>query len=104
VFRLGWYYSTRDWTHPDYLQGDNHVYNAYYEAQVKELLTEYGPVDVLWFDHCFAWTIERAEALTGGAVECRQTSGGVDLTFSKEARDPVVTLVKLTLDLPAVSP
>ncbi len=21
--KLGWYYSTRDWTHPDYLKGDN---------------------------------------------------------------------------------
>ena len=51
--RLGWYYSTRDWTHPDYLQADNQTYNAYYEGQVRELLTEYGPVDLLWFDHCF---------------------------------------------------
>ncbi|MCY2932218.1 MAG: alpha-L-fucosidase [Planctomycetota bacterium] len=51
--RLGWYYSTRDWTHPEYLQGDNRVYNAYYEAQVQELLTHYGPVDVMWFDHAF---------------------------------------------------
>ena len=51
--KLGWYYSTRDWTHPDYLQGDNRAYNAYYEAQVKELLTGYGKVDLMWFDHCF---------------------------------------------------
>jgi len=49
--RLGWYYSTRDWTHPDYLAGDNAAYNAYYEAQVRELLTDYGRVDILWFDH-----------------------------------------------------
>ena len=51
--RLGWYYSTRDWTHPDYLKGDNRIYNAYYEAQVRELLTRYGPVDIMWFDHAF---------------------------------------------------
>ena len=51
--RLGWYYSTRDWTHPDYLQGDNQLYNTYYENQVEELLQEYGPVDLLWFDHTF---------------------------------------------------
>ena len=55
--KIGWYYSTRDWTHPDYLQSDNHAYNAYYEAQVRELMTQYGPVDVMWFDHCFrSWT------------------------------------------------
>ncbi len=54
--RVGLYYSTRDWTHPDYLVGDNRAYNDYYQAQVRELLTEYGPVDILWFDHCFgAW-------------------------------------------------
>ena len=54
--KVGWYYSTRDWTHPEYLQGDNAAYNAYYENQVVELLSEYGPVDILWFDHCFgAW-------------------------------------------------
>ena len=51
--KTGWYYSTRDWTHPDYLQGDGMVYNDYYENQVEELLSEYGPVDILWFDHCF---------------------------------------------------
>ena len=51
--KIGWYYSTRDWTHPDYLQGDNKVYNDYYENQVEELLNDYGPVDMVWFDHCF---------------------------------------------------
>ena len=54
--KVGWYYSTRDWTHPEYLQGDNLAYNDYYENQVEELLSDYGPVDILWFDHCFgAW-------------------------------------------------
>ena len=60
--KLGWYYSTRDWTHPEYLKGDNRTYNAYYEAQVKELLTRYGTVDMMWFDHAFGdwsqYTIE----------------------------------------------
>ncbi len=55
--KIGWYYSTRDWTHPEYLQGDqpadNAAYNDYYENQVVELLTEYGPVDIMWFDHAF---------------------------------------------------
>jgi len=51
--KLGWYYSTRDWTHPEYLKEDNKTYNDYYENQVEELLNNYGPVDILWFDHCF---------------------------------------------------
>ena len=61
--KLGWYYSTRDWTHPDYLKGDNRSYNEYYEAQVRELLTRYGTVDIMWFDHAFGdwgqYTIDR---------------------------------------------
>jgi len=49
--KLGLYYSTRDWHHPDYLVGDNRKYDAFYRAQVKELLENYGQVDVMWFDH-----------------------------------------------------
>ncbi len=49
--KLGWYYSTRDWSHPDYLVGDNKKYNEFYEGQVRELLTNYGKVDIMWFDH-----------------------------------------------------
>lgn len=49
--RLGWYYSTRDWTHPDYLVGDNRQYDEFYRGQVRELIAGYGRVDVLWFDH-----------------------------------------------------
>jgi alpha-L-fucosidase len=49
--KLGLYYSTRDWYHPDYLVGDNAKYDTFYRAQVKELLANYGAVDVMWFDH-----------------------------------------------------
>lgn len=49
--KLGWYYSTRDWTHPDYLKDGNAKYNDFYHGQIRELLSNYGKVDVLWFDH-----------------------------------------------------
>jgi alpha-L-fucosidase len=49
--KLGLYYSTRDWHHPDYLVGDNKKYDEMYRAQIKELLGNYGQVDVMWFDH-----------------------------------------------------
>jgi alpha-L-fucosidase len=49
--KLGLYYSTRDWHHPDYLVGDNRKYDEFYRAQVRELLSNYGAVDVMWFDH-----------------------------------------------------
>ena len=49
--KLGWYYSTRDWTQPDYMKDENAKYNDYYESQIQELLSNYGKVDIVWFDH-----------------------------------------------------
>jgi alpha-L-fucosidase len=48
--RFGVYYSPRDWHHPDYGIGDNRKYVDYMNGQMRELLTKYGPVDILWFD------------------------------------------------------
>ena len=48
--RFGIYYSPRDWHQPDYGVGDNAKYVAYMDGQLRELLTNYGPVDLLWFD------------------------------------------------------
>ena len=47
---FGLYYSPRDWTHPDYGVGDNAKYETFMKAQVTELLTQYGQVDVIWWD------------------------------------------------------
>jgi len=44
------YYSQPDWHHPDY-RGENHArYIKYFHGQVRELLTNYGKIDGLWFD------------------------------------------------------
>ena len=59
--RLCWYYSIMDWHHPDYLPRrdwetwptDNADFDRYVEfmkAQLRELLTGYGPIGILWFD------------------------------------------------------
>jgi alpha-L-fucosidase len=47
---FGIYYSPRDWHHPDYGMGDNNKYETYMIGQLTELLTNYGEVDVVWFD------------------------------------------------------
>jgi len=47
---FGIYYSPRDWHHPDYGMGDNSKYETYMTGQLTELLTNYGQVDVVWFD------------------------------------------------------
>ncbi len=49
--KAGLYYSTRDWFNADYLVGDNAKYDAWYRGQVSELLSNYGKVDMMWFDH-----------------------------------------------------
>lgn len=49
--KCGLYYSTRDWYHPDYLIGDNKRYDEWYMGQVEELLTNYGKIDIMWYDH-----------------------------------------------------
>ena len=45
------YYSQPDWHHPDFL-GENHErYIKYLHGQIRELLTNYGKIDGLWFDN-----------------------------------------------------
>ncbi len=48
--KVGLYYSPRDWHHPDYGIGDNKKYIDYMNGQLTELLSNYGKIDVIWFD------------------------------------------------------
>ncbi len=76
--RICWYYSIMDWHHPDYLPrrdweatirpaigADLDQYVPYMKAQLRELLTAYGPIGVLWFDGQWegSWTNERGRDL-----------------------------------------
>lgn len=47
---LGFYYSPPDWHHPDFFTTNQARYDAYFHGQVRELLSNYGRVDELWFD------------------------------------------------------
>ena len=73
--RCGFYYSLLDWHHPDYTIDQTHPlrpkdgvftdeiyaklnagkdwnrYRDYMYAQVRELLTGYGKIDIIWFDY-----------------------------------------------------
>jgi alpha-L-fucosidase len=47
----GVYYSQPDWHHPDYRNGESHTkYIEYLHGQVRELLTNYGPTKMWFFD------------------------------------------------------
>lgn len=49
--KLGFYYSPPDWHHPDYRNGERHAkYIEYLHGQLRELLTGYGRVDIIFFD------------------------------------------------------
>lgn len=70
--RVGFYYSLIDWHHPDFpidmlhpRRDDDNVralnkgrdirrYAEYMRNQVRELLTNYGKIDILWFDFSYS--------------------------------------------------
>ena len=72
--RIGFYFSIKDWHHPDYLIDQTHPlrpkdgfsdekfaklnegkdwnrYRKYMWDQIDELLTDYGKIDIIWFDY-----------------------------------------------------
>ena len=68
--RIGLYYSLLDWHHPDFLvdryhplrdqdrealnkNRDQKRYCQYMRNQVRELLTNYGKIDIMWFDFTY---------------------------------------------------
>ena len=91
--RVGFYYSLLDWHHPSYTIDRNHpqsastdadyeklnagrdmaVYRQYLKDQVRELLTNYGKIDVIWLDFSF----------TGGRVR----QGARRLGLGRAAQD-----------------
>lgn len=48
--KLGFYHSQPDWRHPDYRTENHARYIEYLHGQVAELCTNYGRVDIIWFD------------------------------------------------------
>ncbi|MEJ2701654.1 MAG: alpha-L-fucosidase, partial [Sedimentisphaerales bacterium] len=71
--KMCFYHSIMDWHHPDWGQRrpwndkapatppDMDRYTAYMKGQLKELLTRYGPIGILWFDGEWEkpWTHDR---------------------------------------------
>jgi alpha-L-fucosidase len=71
--KVGFYYSLIDWHHPDYTIDSNHPqrqasdaayeklnawrdmakYREYIKNQVRELLSNYGEISIIWFDFSF---------------------------------------------------
>ena len=49
-FPFGLYYSPADWHHPDYRTENHQRYIDYLHGQLRELCTNYGRIDIIWFD------------------------------------------------------
>lgn len=48
--RLGWYFSPMDWRDPDCRSTHQDRFVSRIQAELRELLTKYGKIDLLWFD------------------------------------------------------
>ncbi len=48
--KLGYYYSPVDWHHPDYRTANHQRYIEYMHGQLREICTNYGQIDIIWFD------------------------------------------------------
>jgi len=61
--RVGFYYSLMDWHHPDGArcaqdEAARRRFVDYIHGQIRELLTHYGKIDVLWYD--VSWPLDAA--------------------------------------------
>jgi alpha-L-fucosidase len=59
--RVGFYYSLMDWHHPDGArcatdEAARQRFVAYIHGQIRELLTNYGKIDILWYD--VSWPLD----------------------------------------------
>jgi len=59
--RVGFYYSLMDWHHPDGArcakdEAARHRFVEYAHTHVRELMTNYGKIDILWYD--VAWPLD----------------------------------------------
>ncbi|SHO48117.1 alpha-L-fucosidase [Anaerocolumna xylanovorans] len=104
--KIGFYYSLLDWHHPDYphygdrqhpMREEESFKNAkhnwknyveYFHGQVRELLTNYGKIDLMWFDFSY-----ENENLKGTEFEhmSEETWGAKELvTMMRELQPEIV--------------
>jgi alpha-L-fucosidase len=114
--KVGLYYSLLDWHHPDYpAWGDRHHplrdnpackdrpqdfsrYLAYLHGQVRELLTNYGRIDIIWFDFSYdgmsgeTWNatelVEMTRRLQPSILIDNRLSGSGESNHNFTARNP----------------
>lgn len=119
---IGFYYSLIDWHHPEYTVDRVHpqsagtqeayddlnedrdmaVYREYLKNQVREILTNYGKIDILWLDYSFPGTFGKdrddwgaeelikmvrelqPEILVNDRLDLKDYAGGWDFTTPEQ--------------------
>lgn len=122
--KIGFYYSLIDWHHPDYTIDSRHPqrqesdtayarlnkgknmdrYREYMKNQVRELLTNYGEISIIWFDFSFPgkngkghddWDSQNLLKLTRSLqpgiivddrLDLRDVEGGWDFTTPEQVK------------------
>jgi alpha-L-fucosidase len=111
--RVGFYHSLLDWSHPDFTIDRDHPerdnpeaqrlnasrnmarYREYLHGQVRELLTNYGKIDYLFFD--FSYTSDENQGIPAG--KGREAWGSEELLSLVRELQPKI-VVNDRLDLP----
>lgn len=117
--RVGFYYSLLDWHHPDFTIDGHHPrrddpdaaelnksrdmarYRAYLKGQVRELLSQYGTIDYLFFD--FSYQDRPGEEIWGGKGPGDWGSDDV-MRLVRELQPGIVVNDRLGIDGDLITP
>lgn len=105
--KVGFYYSVADWSHPDYPgayfrdwpsewadEEARQRFVRFYRAQLEELMTGYGKIDLLWYDGCTPGPLEgvsvneRVKQLQPHILINHRNGGQGDFHCSEQAIKP----------------
>jgi len=96
--RVGFYYSLMDWHHPDgarclYDEEARKRFIEYTHGLVRELCTNYGTVDIMWYD--VSWPLDAAvgsrSSSTRWCASCSRTSSSMTVADARGLRHPRAT-------------
>lgn len=105
--KVGIYYSVADWSHPDYpapferdwpkgwrSEASRKRFVKFYKSQIRELLTQFGKIDILWFDGVIPdpgdgdATVKMIKSLQPEILVNERIGGAFDFRCSEQSLKP----------------